>query len=127
MTVKKHVLVVDDEVDIRNTVGQILTISGYDVVAVENGAQCLAQLAVQRPDLVVLDIMMPGMSGWDVAARMKGTPAYSSIPIIFLTAKGDEMSRGLGGLASQDYIVKPFDIATLKASVDRILCPPATV
>ena len=67
---------------------------------------------------------MPGMSGWDVAARIKQNDRWRSVPIVFLTAKGDEMSIGIGHLASEDYIVKPFDIMKLKDCVKRILTSP---
>ncbi len=117
----KKVLVVDDEEDIRLTVGQILQASGYEVVSAENGWECLEKLECEQPDLVILDIMMPGLSGWDVAARIKDHAQWSKIPIVFLTAKGDDMSVCMGGLASEEYIVKPFDVVKLKASIDRIL------
>lgn len=117
----KKVMVVDDEEDIRLTVGKILEVSGYEVVVAENGIECLEKLEQELPDLVILDIMMPGMSGWDVAARIKSSDIWNKIPIVFLTAKGDDMSVGMGGLASEEYIVKPFDVVKLKTSIDRIL------
>ena len=116
----KKVMVVDDEEDIRLTVGQILEVSGYEVIPAETGQDCLEKMERERPDLVILDIMMPGMSGWDVAARIKENNDWSHIPIVFLTAKGDDMSVGMGGLASVEYIVKPFDVIKLKESIDRI-------
>jgi DNA-binding response OmpR family regulator len=73
------------------------------------------------PDLILLDIMMPGMNGWDVAARIKENDRWSNVPIVFLTAVGDDMSAGIGRLASEDYIVKPFDIMKLKECIKRIL------
>ena len=120
----KRVMVVDDEEDIRTSVGQVLEICGYEVIKAESGADCLKQLEQGRPDLVILDIMMPGMSGWDVAARMKESERWNMVPIVFLTAKGDDMSIGMGGLASQEYIVKPFDVVKLMECVDRILRAP---
>lgn len=117
----KKIMVVDDEEDIRITVGQVLEICGYEVIKAENGPDCLRKLAQGLPDLVILDIMMPGMSGWDVAARIKEHDLWSKVPIVFLTAKGDELSVGMGGLASEDYIVKPFNVAELKEIVQRIL------
>jgi DNA-binding response OmpR family regulator len=118
---RKKVMVVDDEEDIRLTVSQILELGGYEVIPAETGLDCLEKLEREKPDLVILDIMMPGISGWDVAARIKTNEDWSSIPIVFLTAKGDDMSVGMGGLTSEEYIVKPFDVKKLKASVDRIL------
>jgi DNA-binding response OmpR family regulator len=119
----KKVMVVDDEEDIRISVSQILEIFGYEVIKAENGADCLEKLEQELPDLVILDIMMPGMNGWDVAACIKENTKWSAIPIVFLTAKGDDMSVGMGGLASEEYIVKPFDVVKLKECVERILHP----
>jgi len=71
--------------------------------------------------LVVLDIMMPGMSGWDVAARIKESPKWKSIPIVFLTVVSDTMSQGIGRMAAEDYIVKPFDKDVLIKRVNALL------
>jgi DNA-binding response OmpR family regulator len=117
----KKIMIVDDEEDVRVSVGQILEISGYEVIKAEDGKDCLNKLEHVTPNLVLLDIMMPGISGWDVAATMKENPKWNNIPIVFLTAKGDEMSIGMGGLASEDYIVKPFDVIELKERVEKIL------
>ncbi len=117
----KRIMIVDDEEDIRVSVGQIFEVSGYEVTKAKDGNDCLNKLERAIPDLVILDIMMPGMNGWDVAARIKENSKWSKIPIVFLTAKGDEMSIGMGGLASKEYIVKPFDIIKLKERVEEIL------
>jgi CheY-like chemotaxis protein len=120
----KTILVVDDYADIVVSVRQVLEDpSGeYKVIGVESGEKCLQILRENTlPDLILLDIMMPGMNGWDVAARIKAHEQWRNVPIVFLTAKGDEMSTGIGRLASEDYIVKPFDIMKLKESVKRIL------
>ncbi len=117
----KKIMIVDDEEDIRTSVGQIFEISGYEVTKAQDGNECMNKLERETPDIVILDIMMPGMSGWDVAARIKENSKWSKIPIVFLTAKGDEMSIGMGGLASEEYIVKPFDIIKLKERVEEIL------
>lgn len=117
----KKVMIVDDEEDIRISVSQVLEVCGFEVIKAENGTDCLQKLEQGVPDLVILDIMMPGMSGWDVAARIKESDKWSTIPIVFLTAKGDEMSVGMGGLASEEYIVKPFDVIKLKECIERIL------
>jgi len=121
----KTILVVDDYTDIVMSVKQVLedTKGEYRVIGADNGEKCL-QILQQNdplPDLILLDIMMPGMSGWDVAARIKQNDRWRAIPIVFLSAKGDDMSVGVGHLASEDYIVKPFDIMKLKDCVMRIL------
>ena len=117
----KKIMVVDDEPDILSTVGQMLEISGYEVIKAANGEDCLNKLSEAIPDLVLLDIMMPEMSGWDVAAKIKENPKWSDIPIVFLTAKGDTMSIGMGNMAADDYITKPFDVEDLKKRLEKIL------
>jgi len=124
----KTILVVDDYSDIVVSVKQVLedTTGEYRVISADSGEKCLQilQQVTTLPDLILLDIMMPGMSGWDVAARIKQNDRWRDVPIVFLTAKGDEMSVGIGHLASEDYIVKPFDIMKLKECVKRILHQP---
>jgi len=117
----KKVMIVDDEEDIRLSVGQIFEVDGYEVISANDGNDCLEKIAHTIPDIVLLDIMMPGLNGWDVAARLKEHAEWKTIPIVFLTAKGDDMSIGMGSLASEEYIVKPFDIMQLKEKVDEIL------
>ncbi len=119
----KTIMVVDDEPDILLTISQMLEIKGFNVISVQNGKECLDKLneASTYPDLIVLDIMMPGVSGWDVAANIKENPEWKNIPIVFLTAKGDTMSMGMGEMASEDYIVKPFDINNLIERIQKIL------
>ena len=119
----KKILVVDDEPDILLTVGQMLELSGFEVVRAKDGNECIDKMSEFEtdPDLIILDIMMPNISGWDVAAKLKENPKWKDIPIVFLTAKGDTMSVGMGGLAAVDYIVKPFDIKDLVYRVKKIL------
>jgi CheY-like chemotaxis protein len=120
----KTILVVDDFEDIIISVKCVLedATKEYQVIGVDSGEKCLQVLDGDHlPDLILLDIMMPGMNGWDVAARIKENDRWSAVPIVFLTALGDDMSAGLGLLASDDYIVKPFDIVKLKECVKRIL------
>lgn len=116
-------MVVDDEPDILTTVGQMLEMSGFEVIRAADGKECIQKLneSTSNPDLILLDIMMPDVSGWDVAAKIKENPDWGSIPIVFLTAKGDTMSIGMGGMASEDYIVKPFDIKDLIIRIQKIL------
>jgi len=119
----KKIMVVDDEPDILSTVGQMLEMSGFDVIRATDGKECLKIMdeTSNYPDLIVLDIMMPDVSGWDVAAKLKENPEWNRIPIVFLTAKGDTMSIGMGGMASVDYIVKPFDVKDLIIRIKKIL------
>lgn len=116
-------MIVDDEPDILFTVGQMLEMDGYDVLKAQNGKECIEKLnnCSELPNLVLLDIMMPEQSGWDVAAKIKERQDWQNIRIIFLTAKGDTMSIGMGNLSAEDYIVKPFDIEDLKKRIEKIL------
>jgi DNA-binding response OmpR family regulator len=119
----KTILVVDDEPDILLTVSQTLEMFGYKVIQAKDGVECINKLTDLGiiPDLVLLDIMMPDLSGWDVAAKIKENPSWQEIPIVFLTAKGDTMSVGMGNLAAVDYIIKPFDVRDLKERVEKVL------
>jgi DNA-binding response OmpR family regulator len=117
----KKIMIVDDEEDILFTVGKMLELDGYKVIRCNNGKECLNELEEELPDLVLLDIMMPEINGWDLAAKIKENPEWKQIPIIFLTAKGDTMSVGMGGLAADDYIVKPFNVKELKERIAQVL------
>jgi DNA-binding response OmpR family regulator len=119
----KKIMVVDDEPDILFTIGQMLEMSGYEVIKAKDGKECIEILNKldSNPDLVLLDIMMPDFSGWDVAAKIKENPKWSEISIVFLTAKGDTMSIGMGNLAAEDYIVKPFDVEDLRERVNAVI------
>ena len=119
----KTILLVDDEPDILFTIAQTLEVFGYNVIKAKNGQECIEKLCEMKvnPELVLLDIMMPEISGWDVAAKIKDNPDWKKIPIVFLTAKGDSMSMGMGNFASVDYILKPFDVKDLKQRLDKIL------
>ncbi len=119
---EKTILVVDDNPDLIYTVKAALRQKeDYRVTSAGGGTECLKLLEDERPDLVLLDIMMPNMDGWDVAARMKTGEGTKDIPIIFLTAKTDDLSRGMGSLTSEDYIEKPFTADDLVARIERVL------
>ena len=115
------VLVVEDEADIRELVKYNLAKAGYQVTGVVTGEEALAAAAVP-PDLVVLDLMLPGMDGLTVCERLKKDPQTDSIPIIMLTAKGEESDivRGLE-LGADDYITKPFSPRVLIARIRAVL------
>jgi len=119
---KKKIMIIDDEHDILFSVAQILELSNYEVTGVESGRECFEILQQgEKPDLIILDIMMPVMSGWEVQRRLGGNMDWKDIPIIFLTARttptAEEMCRRLG----RDYIKKPFDVNDLKKRIDSIL------
>lgn len=120
----KTILVVDDDPDIIYTIKKSFENldKNYKILGVESGKKCLNLLKNNEiPDLILLDIMMPELSGWDVAAELKKNPKWKDIPVIFLTAKTDPFSKTLGGIVVDDYITKPFEFIVLKESIDRLL------
>jgi len=113
------VLVVDDEVKIARLVRDYLTEAGFEVTLAANGPAALAATRSQRPDLVILDLGLPGMDGYDVTRSIR---AQSSIPIIMLTARSEETDRIVGlELGADDYVVKPFSPRELVARVKAVL------
>ena len=119
--VKKSIMIVDDEPMIVKVVKDIFKEEGYKVITALSGQECLEKLKKTRVDLILLDIMMPGMDGWDTCAKIKSDKKTEKIPIVFLTAKTDPVSRSMGGLASTAYITKPFDMKDLKKRVDSVI------
>jgi DNA-binding response OmpR family regulator len=113
------ILVVDDEPNIREVVGLYLRQDGHAVVAAVDGEEALRLYRQARPDLVVLDLMLPGLSGLEVCRRIQGE---RRVPLIMLTAKGEEEDRIVGlGVGADDYVVKPFSSRELVARVAAVL------
>ncbi len=116
------ILVVDDDADIRRFVEMNLRLEGYRVVTAADGAMALATVATEVPDLVLLDVMMPGVDGIEVTRRLRADSRTSTMPIIMLTAKSMTADRVLGLTAgADDYIIKPFDTLELVARVRSTL------
>ena len=114
------VLVVEDEPDIRNLIVHHLERDGFRCRTAASGPEALAAARAAPPDLVVLDLMLPGMDGLEVCRRLRATAV--SLPIIMLTAKGDEVDRVVGlELGADDYVVKPFSPKELVARVRAVL------
>ncbi|NJK79119.1 MAG: response regulator [Chloroflexaceae bacterium] len=115
----QKILVVDDEAPIRQLLTYQLGGAGYEVQAVDNGRTALERLLIEQPDLVLLDVVMPGMSGWEVCRQIR---QYSSVPVIMLTAKSadGDVVTGLN-IGADDYIPKPYSLAQLLARVDAVL------
>jgi two-component system, OmpR family, response regulator ResD len=115
------VLVVDDEPTIGEVVCRYLQRAGYDTRVALDGVEAVALAAEQRPDLVVLDLMLPGLDGLEAMRRIRANDTRRT-PIILLTARGEETDRVIGlRLGADDYIVKPFSPAELVARVDAVL------
>jgi DNA-binding response OmpR family regulator len=122
----KKILVVDDELDIRNLVKMILEKNGYQVILARNGVEALREAIIELPDLILLDVVMPAKSGWEVCKTLKAQDRTKHIPIIILTVLsltlGDENSRRYAGEAGADgYVPKPFNTDELLAEVEKRL------
>lgn len=116
------VLVVDDEKDLVELLSYNLQKEGYDVFCTGDGLEALRLAAREAPDLVVLDIMLPGMQGLDVLKTLKKKPQTGGIPVILLTAKSEELDKVLGlELGADDYVTKPFSPRELVARVKAVL------
>jgi two-component system KDP operon response regulator KdpE len=114
-----RILVVDDEPALRRTLQANLGVRGYDVTAVETGEAALQQAGVQMPDLVILDLMLPGLSGLDVCRALRSA---SAVPILVLSARGEEQTKVQAlDLGADDYLTKPFGMDELLARVRALL------
>lgn len=124
MTETKKVLVADDEPTIRRLVSRTLTGKGFEVVEAADGEEALMKVTTDKPDVVILDVMMPKLDGWEVRDAMRRDPNLKEIPIIILSAVG-EFEDQLRGLESgaEDYITKPFAPEELVEAVTSILNP----
>ncbi len=118
---KADILVVDDDLKITQLLKRVLVLEGYTVRTASSGEEALAEAQVKDPDLVILDILMPGIDGIEVCRRLRASPA-ADVPILMLTAKDDVADR-VHGLDSgaDDYVVKPFEIDELLARVRALL------
>ena len=119
---RESVLVVDDERDILELVKYNLDKEGYQVTVVATGEDALAAARTKLPDIVILDLMLPGVDGLEVCRRLKADPKTHAIPIVMLTAKGDEADIVTGlELGASDYVTKPFSPRVLTARIRAVL------
>ena len=119
---RESVLVVDDERDILELVKYNLDKEGYRVTVVATGEDALAAARAKLPDIVILDLMLPGVDGLEVCRRLKGDPRTRGVPIVMLTAKGDEADVVTGlELGASDYVTKPFSPRVLTARIRAVL------
>jgi two-component system phosphate regulon response regulator PhoB len=117
-----RVLIVEDEADIRDLLAFHLEREGFHVSKARTGPDALRQIKISPPDLVLLDLMLPELDGREVCRRLRQEPSTAAVPIVMLTAKGDEVDRILGlELGADDYIVKPFSPKEVVARVRAVL------
>lgn len=122
MSDRHHLLVVEDDRDLSELLSYNLSRAGYEVSVASTGKKALDMIATRHPDLILLDIMLPEVSGTDIARFVRSTPATAWIPIIYLTAKGTESDQ-IAGLAggADDYIAKPFSMKVVIARIEALL------
>jgi len=119
---KERILVVDDEEDILELLKYNLSREGYQVSCTTSGEKTLSLVETETPDLILLDLMLPGMDGLEVARRLKDKPHTKNVPIVMLTAKGEEADIVTGlELGADDYVTKPFSPRILLARVRAVL------
>ncbi len=124
----KKILVVDDEKDMLFMLEKRLTAEGYSVITAANGTNAIALAKSQHPDIIILDVLMPGMDGGEVAAKLKEHPLTRSIPVIFLTAlltKTEEYQEN-HTISSNITFAKPLDTEELLAQIKELLCNVTT-
>jgi CheY-like chemotaxis protein len=116
------ILIAEDELDIRNLIAFTLRFNGYEVTAAANGEEAVAAAAQAAPDLILLDVRMPRMDGYEACRQIKLLPGLERVPVVFLSAKGqDEEIRAGFDAGAYEYLVKPFSIQELAERVKEIL------
>ena len=117
-----RVLVIEDEQDLQEVLAYNLRQAGYEVVSATSGQEGLRLLAERAPDLILLDLMLPDLSGTQICRAIKSDPKTKGIPVVMMTAKGEEIDRVVGfELGAEDYVVKPFSVRELLLRIQAIL------
>jgi DNA-binding response OmpR family regulator len=117
-----RILVADDDPVIVRLLQVNFRLEGYEVDTAAHGEEALKKVRETHPDLILLDVMMPGLDGWEVCRQLKADPMTSGIPIIFLSARAQEEDRRKGhSLGVVDYVTKPFDPGELVTLIDKVL------
>ena len=118
----KKILVVDDEKDLLDLVKRVLSREGFEVITALDGKEGLAKVYSEAPDLMILDINMPVMDGWEVCQKIRGDPLYKHLPIIMLTVRRTKADQVKGlDIGGDEYITKPFYPTELIARVKTVL------
>ncbi|MBI4309203.1 MAG: response regulator [Candidatus Omnitrophica bacterium] len=116
----KKILLVDDDPSIIKLLQRLLSRS-YEVITAKNGAEAMAQVKTHKPDMIVLDIMMPEINGYDVCRTLKFDSPYKDIPILLLTSREQEMDSRIGQMMGIDYMQKPLNREAFLAKVSHVL------
>ena len=119
----KKILIVDDEPGVLYTVkaGLEAITDDTEVFTVDSGQDCLDHIDEVKPDLIILDLMMPGMSGWTTYDRIRDMKNWEKTPIIFMTARTDDLAKRAGNFLAEEYLEKPVDVEVIKQKIDKLL------
>ena len=121
---KKKILIADDRMEVVELVRVTLEGEDFSLLTASNGKEALDKIRGETPDLVLLDIVMPKMDGFEVLTNLKKDPATKDIPVIMLTAKGQKLDKEKGkDLGAKDYVIKPFSPSSLLTKIEGILNP----
>lgn len=116
------ILIAEDERDIRDLIAFTLRFAGHEVVAVGNGADAVEAAPLEMPDLILLDVRMPRMTGYEACQQIKADPRVQNIPVVFLSAKGQESEMQAGfSVGAAEYLLKPFAPMELSEKVKELL------
>jgi len=123
---RRRILVIDDSPTIRRSAALVLERAGLDVELAENGFEALAQISDARPDLILLDVVMPRLDGYQTCSLLRRHPAFADVPVVMLSGRDTVFDRVRGRMAGADlYLTKPFTADTLLDAVQRHLHPIA--
>lgn len=119
---KQKILLIEDEQDIADLIKLQVEMAGYRIVVEEDGLNGLVAVEKEKPDLIILDIMLPGLSGLDVCRKIKNNPKTNNIPVIMISARSEELDVVLGlELGADDYVCKPFSVKVLLSRIRAVL------
>ena len=122
MTSKKKVLIIEDEEVCAQLVDLVINKSGIEVIIAADGNEGVEKAISERPDLIFLDIMLPGMNGYDIIKRLKNDPVLAAIPIVVVSARAGEDGRRLvRDTGCQEFIPKPFKVAQIRSALERLI------
>jgi CheY-like chemotaxis protein len=122
MTKGKTILVIDDEQNIRDSLADLLSVSGYRVLQSDGGEKGISLAITHKPDLIMCDIMMPQMDGYDTLRKLRSENSTRDIPVIFVTAKAEKQAFEKGmSMGATDFLLKPFTFKDVQQVIDRCL------
>ncbi|MDI6703758.1 MAG: response regulator [bacterium] len=118
--VKGKVLIVEDEEDVITILKEVLETKGYEVITIQDSHQAFDKIVSSLPDIILLDVMMPGISGYEICKRLKGDKITKDIPVVMLSARAqkDDVKKGFWS-GADEYVTKPFDVFQLIDRLDR--------